>query len=265
VISIGTGKFNVDITEINVNGESADRNGNNFYIAAECGVNSVSIDVTADMYAAVTINGAAQNPYTANLANYGNNVFTITVTAQNGDSQTYTLTVHKPLPFDQIVQMRWNNTLTVINNPANNGGYTFVSYKWFRNGQQIGTGQSLSAGTNGEPLPAGEYYVEATTASGAIIRTCANSISVNRMEIKAYPNPVSPSQTLYIDADIDEALLQGAVIEIYNFSGNRIAQLPVLGRLTPISINYATGNYIFIFKGKDGLRKDIKVVVAPNN
>jgi hypothetical protein len=56
------------------------------------------------------------------------------------------------LPFDQIVKMRWNNTLTVINNPANNGGYRFTSYKWYRNNEKISEQQSWSVNDNGEWL-----------------------------------------------------------------------------------------------------------------
>jgi len=76
------------------------------------------------------------------------------------------------VPFVQIVITRWNNTLTVINNPANNGGYTFVSYKWFRNGTQFATGQSWSAGENGERINASDrFYVEAVTNNGRTVRS----------------------------------------------------------------------------------------------
>jgi CxxC motif-containing protein len=145
VLSIST-----EITSVDVNGLPAVRDGNDYCILAACGENTAIISVAADANAAIKINGVEQNPYTYTLANYGKNVVTVIVTVQNGNTETYTVTIDKPIPFDQIVQIRWNNTLTVINNPANNGGYTFTRHKWSRNGGKIGTDQSWSAGKDGE-------------------------------------------------------------------------------------------------------------------
>ncbi len=252
-----------DITAITVNGETANRSGNNFAIMTACGEDEAVIDVIADKNATVTINGVEQNPYTLNLSNYGNNTTTITVTAQNGTSQTYTLTVNKPIPFSQAVKMRWNNTLTVINNPAENGGYIFTSYKWFRNGQQISTEQSWSAGADGTKLnPADLFYVELTTSGvPETLRTCETTVSLRSLEIKAYPNPVSSGQILYVEADVDDEQLKDAVIEVYSVTGNYLGQMKMEGRLTPVDIHYATGVHFFVFKGKDGFTKELKVVV----
>jgi hypothetical protein len=198
------------------------------------------------------------------------------VLISGGAAANYTFTYHPAsltifddcatnqcIPFNQVVIMRWNNTLTVVNNPANNGGYTFTSYKWYRNGQEISTEQSWSAGAHGEKLnPADVFHVE-LTAEGitGILRSCDGRITLKSMEIKAWPNPVSKGETLYVEADVDEELLQGAVIEVYNISGNRIDRLNVQGRLTPVSIKYASGAHFFVLIGKDGFRKELKIVV----
>jgi hypothetical protein len=162
-----------------------------------------------------------------------------------------------------MVKMRWENTLTVVNNPDNNGGYAFVSYKWFRNDAQIGDKQSYSNDpVGGGKLPDGVYRVEATTADGITIYSCTETIALARsMEVKAYPNPVSSGQVLYIDADVEEALLEGAMINVYNIAGNRVAQVRVTGRRTEIPVNYVTGAYVLVLTGKDGWRSDLKVVV----
>jgi len=56
-------------------------------------------------------------------------------------------------------------------------------------------------------------------------------------------------------------VLRGAVIDVYSLTGSRVAQLNVQGRLTSIPINYATGMYLFVLNGKDGLRKDLRILV----
>ena len=168
-----------DGVSLTVNGQAAQRAGNNFSMLSACGQNQAVINVTAEQGATVGINGVMQNPATLNLPDYGDNIIAISVTPQGGSAQNYTLIVNKPIPFDQIILMRWHNTFTIINNPANNGGYTFTSFKWFRNGLQISADQSWSAGPNGELLnPADIYYVEVIDNSvNGIIRTCLSTSS----------------------------------------------------------------------------------------
>jgi hypothetical protein len=158
--------------------------------------------------------------------------------------------------------MRWNNTLSVINNPANNGGFTFTSYRWFRNGQEFCTTQWWSAGSNGETLSTtDEYQVEMTTSDGKVLRTCISRVTLRSMSLKAYPNPVSSGQTINIEADIDNELLENAVIEVNDLSGNRIEVLKVRGQVTPVVVRHPAGIYIYVLKGKEGFTKEFRVIV----
>jgi hypothetical protein len=192
----------------------------------------------------------------------------ITVKEKSGSrSETYVIWIKQPnIPFLQIVQVRWNNTLTVKNNPSENGGYTFKpnSYKWYRNGVLISEGsQSWSAGSDGEPLNESDvYHVQVETSDGTILTTCASNLLLKSMRILAYPNPVIPGRTLYVDADVDEDLLTNAVIEVYNVMGNRVDRFNVQGRITTIDVNYGTGVYLFVLRGKDGFNKELKIIVG---
>jgi len=192
-------------------------------------------------------------------------VIEIIVTSQDlTNTKIYTLTIEKRFKFDAIVVTRWNNTLTVINNPDNNGGYRFTSFKWFKNGVELATGQSYTAGSNHELLSAADrYYVELTGEQfEGTLRSCEGTPNLKSSTIKAYPNPADRYETVYVEADVDEELLEGAVIEVYNVSGLKNNQVKVQGRLTPVTLKNATsGTYIFKFKGKDGFSKDLKVIV----
>lgn len=254
---------NTDIATIHIDEKEAIRRDNDFYIIAGCGNHSATVLVTADAFATVSINGVEQNPATVSLPVYGDNIIFIEIKAQNGNTTNYTLTINKPAPFDQMVKTRWNNTFTVINNPDNNGGYSFTSYKWYRNGQEISTEQSWSAGANGELLNTTDrYYVELTAHNFAgVLRTCESTVALRNMSVRAYPNPVSSSQTLYVEADVNDELLQDAVIEVYNAAGNCVGLLKVQGQLTPVDVNYTSGIHFFILKGKDGFTKELKIVV----
>lgn len=190
-------------------------------------------------------------------------VIKMTVTSQDGNvTKDYTLTIEKRFLFDEIVKTRWNNTMTVINNPDNNGGYRFTSFKWFRNGQEIATGQSYSAGSQREKLNATDkYYVELTSEDfEGVMRSCEGYPKLKSQTVTAYPNPLKLGETVYVDADVEEELLEGAVIDVYSISGLKIMQMKVQGRLTPIDLSNAS-TYIFKFRGKDGFSKDLKVIV----
>jgi hypothetical protein len=87
---------------------------------------------------------------------------------------------NKPIPFDEIVKMRWNNTLTVINNPANRPpiGYGFREIEWYRDGSNIGAGQSYYAG-NGKLLDENAVYrVQLKYDTDGSLRSCDGSITL---------------------------------------------------------------------------------------
>ena len=165
---------------ITVDGQKAQRRSSNFSMLAACGQQQVLVEVTADPQATVKINGTIQTTATVSLPAYGDNTINITVTPQGGSTQNYTLTVNKPIPFHQIAEVRWDDTLSANNNPANNGGYTFTSFKWFRNGILVGTKQNWTTNPNGDPInPADVFYLELTaTGVSGIICTCAATISL---------------------------------------------------------------------------------------
>ena len=161
-----------------------------------------------------------------------------------------------------VAMMRWNNTLSVINNPANNGGFNFVSYRWVRNGQEFCTTQWWSTGVNGETLSTSDgFQVEMTTTEGKTIRTYISRITLRSMMLKVYPNPVSARQVINIEADVDDELLKNSVIEVCDLSGVRLELMKVQGRVTSVIIRHPAGIYLYVFKGKD--EAVLKVNVPP--
>jgi hypothetical protein len=250
----------ISLRSLTLNGQNIPP-GDNMYFDAGCSnTNSFNTVITTETNATVD----KGKTFTVTVDKPGLTTVEFTVTSQDGaQSKKYTLILERRFPFDQIVQMRWNNTLTVINNPANNGGYYFTSYKWYRNGQEIGTDQSWSAGKDGEKLNPADVYSVAVTARGITgeMRSCESSVALRSTEVKAWPNPVSQGQTLYVEAGIDGEWLKDAVIEVYNAFGNRVEQMKVQGRITPVDVRYSTGVHLFKLTGKDGFIQTLKVVI----
>jgi hypothetical protein len=189
------------ISGITANEISASRKKDTFSInAEECGVN------VKDMSIDVDIDSDAKWEFYAPLTNdYGDNEATIKVKALK-DSSDYTLIINKPIPFLSIVKPRWNNTLTVINNPSNRPiDYDFSEINWYHNNDSIGTGQSYYVGSNNSQT--GIYSVQITYDADHLLRSCkSGNIVLEDIQAESSRKPLKKEATL----------------EIYDISGRRI-------------------------------------------
>jgi hypothetical protein len=179
------------------------------------------------------------------------------------------------LAWDNVVRMRWNNTLTVINNPILLEEHVFNmnAVIWYRDSIEIGRGQSWSAGADGRVIPTGRYHI----VFSENLSTCEQKyLSVQTIShIAAFPNPIYSGQTLYIETTEEVDDLNHAVIEIYNIQGRlietinisagmitnaRSADLQPVSRI-PIDIKYSQGYYVIVLRDQNHNRKEVKIVV----
>ena len=194
-------------------------------------------------------------------------IHSITFSVASGmNTQEYSLNIVKPFRFNDVVKMRWNNTLTVINNPENNGGFHFTSFAWYANGRLITTDQSFSAGNTGQSLdPTISYYVALTAEEYAdTLKTCLSLIVLRpaAIDIMAYPNPVQSNGFIFVQINMDEKQLDHAEIEIFNIVGMSMGKVRVAGQITQINMSsLPTGMYLLNLRGKNGLNEVVKVVV----
>ena len=253
---------NTNISRIIINDEEASRNGDIFTKNISCDANSIRITVeTENKQANVFINGERQTgAVTIAMSKYGDSYIPVTVTV-NGASKTYTLKVNIPVhQYENFVEMRWNNTLTVINNPNENGGYRFRTYRWYRNGELVGVGQTWTAGTKGEKLnPNDEFRVEMETVDGESLRCCGWQVTLSNSAIKAYPNPVVAGSTFYIETEHE--LPDNTTLEVYNATGVLMDAMKVRGGIIPVRANYPAGIFTVVLKSGDGFNEKVKIIV----
>ena len=128
-----------------------------------------------------------------------NKDITFQIKAQDGTSKAYTLNVQKYFAFKDIV-IQDNDILTVDNNPSTNGGFTFKSYKWFKNGTLVGSEQTYTESTY---EASANYSVEVITTEDEILRTCSATIepikNKNPMTNMPYPNPVPANRVVCLN------------------------------------------------------------------
>lgn len=167
-----------------------------------------------------------------------------------------------------IVQLA-GHTLLVNNNSETNGGYRFVDYIWYKNGQVLKEGTHAdNAGsyyTGGEDLDeTAEYTVKVTDSEGKQYLSCPYRFVRFDLPVKVtvYPNPVPRNAKANIRVETEDiSLLNSASVEIYDLMGQYVGKTVIDGqRLAPLSLPSKAGVYILKFKSMDYV-KDIKVIV----
>ncbi|MDR2362781.1 MAG: T9SS type A sorting domain-containing protein [Prevotellaceae bacterium] len=244
------------IVEFTVAGATFDP-AKNYYIM-DCGADQVTLTViTFDPLATVNFNGAVvSSTFAIPIPKPGVYPFTYSIGSRDGSFYTdYPITIARPFNTDQVIEQHWNNTLTVINEPANNGGYHFTAYRWYKNGKHVSNRQWYSAGNKGEQLnPADEFYVELSAEEyDGIVRSCRYTPSpapAAALSASVYPNPVNDGK-VFVRIDGDKAALLGATIKVYSTTGVLLKTVPVTDTLMEIQLLTETGIYLLQLQDKN--------------
>ena len=149
---------------------------------------------------------------------------TITYTLLSTDltyTESDTLLIETPVPFDSVAGLKWNNVLFINNNPQTNGGYEFEKYKWFKNGTAVGEMQFYSAGPSSKDTLSSKDAYTATmhTKGGMRVSTCEYSPKAKSTNV-----PIKPAlarQVLGINGKTAKA---GS--DIYNLKGSKTKNIP---------------------------------------
>jgi len=218
--------FKKVIPSIAIDGYAVELNsidGKEFTYVAECGRDEAYINIT-QTDGTIKLDGDEVTGAITIPLNYGDNSFDIIATP-NATSpfggELYKLTVKKPFPAEQLIKTRWGNTLTVIQNSRYNP-YDFTNYTWYRNGREIGSGRSYSAGPNGEKLnPKDKYHVEATTDDGKTIRSCEVTITNTPQNYGILLKNNYAAQNIGVEIYAPEEI-QDAEITVHDINGKQI-------------------------------------------
>jgi hypothetical protein len=166
---------------------------------------------------------------------------------QNGNRILDSVLIEKRIAFDKIAHIKQGRILFVDNNTSSNGGYTFTSYQWMRDGEPVGISGSayfyegMDGVTAGFLLPQAKYSVQVTTISGSKFETCPASFALtSSVEMSLYPNPVSYGDMLTITLPHDEV----KQVEVYTISGMLLRQIPAAASPMQISVDFQPGMYI---------------------
>ncbi|MUV02277.1 T9SS type A sorting domain-containing protein, partial [Flavobacterium rakeshii] len=224
--------------------------------------NFVTVSLETDPGAIVT----PAHTFTINTTKPGIYEATVTVTSQDGTlTQTYTIVVEKRFSFFDVVVQKFDNLLLANNNPETNGGYSFVAYEWYKNGNLVGNQQYFSEGETINDLldPDAEYYLKLTTVEGDVLQTCVSNIVLQHVSsMRVYPNPARIGGEVIVDVDFPSFELDDMQIEIYDLNGRIVHTVKSNGKLTSVKLpgTIQEGVYIVICT-TENLQKSFKIIV----
>jgi len=251
----------VSVTKITIGSQVYQNPAKEIKYVMACGESNVNIAVLNETSAIITPSAN----FTITPPKPGIYTQNVTVTSQDGTATAnYTIVVEKPFGFFDIVHQKFNNVLLVNNNPQTNGGYEFVAYQWFKNGQVVGTGQYYTAGDaiSNTLDPLADYSVKMTTKDGKVLQTCNSKITLLKsVDAKLYPNPIQSGKTVTVEADYPSEELANMQISLYTVSGQLVKTLKSSTVKTEIQLPDAESNMYIVVIETPNIKKTIKVIV----
>ena len=156
---------------------------------------------------------------------------------------------------DSIVVQRWNDVLAV-RNAEWNGGYEFVAYQWYKDGQPL-TGEIGSVLYQTDGLdPAGMYYVGLTRTDGVTVNSCA--VKPERYgdgEIEVTPTVTFSGGSVTLKSSAP------GVMRVWSVTGQLVSSEEFSAGETSVVINGTPGTYIVEIRLNDGHTEVEKIMV----
>ena len=209
------------IHTITINGVTYDSPDQEIYYLIDCNNEHDKVEVNFSTEASATENTGLN--FEIEIPAPGIYRKEIQVTSQDGtETINYHIIIEKSFSFDDIVIQKYNNVLIINNNPETNGGYSFVSYQWYKDGVLVGTEQYYSAGENSDDIldENANYSVKITTEDGDELETCDFNIEMNvQITLAVSPNPAVKGNLINVSTTYRPEVLSTREVVIKNISG----------------------------------------------
>jgi len=203
------------------------------------------------------ISGANENTYTINnITPADAGVYRAVVSGRTSIVHSADKVLKVALAPSNILVFEWADVPTINCNTATNGGYTFVSFQWYKNGA------AMPGATKPYVLAeeSAVYDCEMVANDGRIFRICNYTYTPVSATLSVYPNPATPSQNVTVKLSKES---QGSVINIYSTGGGLVkGNIPMNGIETSININgLSAGMYVIQVSSPNGVKRTTTLVV----
>ena len=151
-------------------------------------------------------------------------------------------------PFDDVVIPVWDDVLSVINNPANNGGYNFSEYQWYSDPMMLEEHKlegEIKGNIQVNDNKNTNFTVWLVANSGESAYGCVKLLSEENLKIKVWPNPATDKITVKVENNPAEF-----VMELRNMQGILILKKIITQQLFELDINdLPAGIYLLTIEG----------------
>ncbi len=215
------GSSDATIHSIIINGVTYDSPDQEIYYLIDCNNEQDKVEINFETEANATENTALNFEIETPVPGIYKKEIQV-ISQDETETMSYSIIIERSFSSDDIVIQKYNNVLIVNNNPETNGGYSFVSYQWYKDGVQVGTGQYYSAGENSDDLldENAHYSVKITTEDGEELQTCDFTIEMNiQATLVVSPNPAVKGNMVNISTTYSPEVLSTREVVIKNISG----------------------------------------------
>ncbi|GHU79816.1 hypothetical protein FACS1894145_4810 [Bacteroidia bacterium] len=206
------------------------------------------------------IDGATHSTYTITSDFPGS--YYAQVTTECG---IYKSTVYNLITNPDLVAQRWDDVLALHTNPAENGGFEFVSYQWYSindgaETQLFGENASYLYVPDGANTSA-TYFVKAVMKDGTIFQSCPVALQpVLSSGITIYPNPVRKGELITVDITPDLFVQDQTLIQVFSLNNGLISNVKASEAKSQVRMPNTAGVYILRVQ-TGGISKSFKVII----
>jgi hypothetical protein len=189
--------------------------------------------------------------------------YRVLVKGRSTEQMSDTVTLRINLPQDNLLVQQWSDVLTVNNRFATNGGYSFVRFQWYRNGEPIegATRQYLQLPKGGDNAT---YTCQLKTSREEPLGVCPFVWTGGEVQqaIAVFPNPAKEGEAIRVQLRSEAEA--GSVVNIYGLGGELLrGGIPMQGASADISLGgLPQGVYLLQVAQPTGERRVIKIVVT---
>ena len=199
------------------------------------------VPMTGDGYVTIVFEDLRAGVYRAQLTGYFRTL--------NMFEKDVTIEVYYP---SSVMEQRWDDVICVLTNRYN-GGYDFVEYQWYKNGEALvgETGYYLN-----QPLEVGaEYSVLLTEEDGVPLMSCPLVVASKESEISVSPTLIKERQPVRC------YVLEDANVCVYDALGRMVLNTNIEQGETYLTMPAIQGVYLMKVVLQDKKERNVKIII----